>query len=55
MLDLLENLGLSNRIFDHDFKMEKDIDYKNAKIKLNSIRKESFEYLENAIDLINKN
>ena len=55
MLDLLENLGLSNRIFDRDFKMEKDIDYKNAKIKLNSIRKESFEYLENAIDLINKN
>lgn len=55
MLDLLEDLGLSNRIFNQDFQMEKNIDYKNVKIKLNSIRKDSFEYLENAINLISKN
>lgn len=55
MLDLLENLGLGSRIFDKDFQMERNIDYKNAKVKLNSIRKESIDYLENAINLINKN
>lgn len=55
MLDLLENLGLSSRIFDENFRMESSIDYQAVQAKLYHMREESVAYLQDAIDLINEN
>ena len=55
MLDLLENLGLSSRIFDENFRMESSIDYQAVQARLYHMREESVAYLQDAIDLINEN
>lgn len=54
MLDLLENLGLSSRIFDENFEMGSRIDYKAVQAKLDQMREKSVAYLQDAIDLINE-
>ena len=54
MLDLLDNLKLNDRIFDDKFDMNKDIDYKMANDHLEKMRENSYLYLKEIEDLINK-
>lgn len=50
MVDLLNNLGIPERIYKTGFDISKEIDYKKVKINLNKMRKGSLEYLNKALN-----
>lgn len=50
MVDLLNNLGMPERIYKVGFDINKEIDYKKVKINLNKMRKSSLEYLNKALN-----
>lgn len=50
MVDLLNNLGIPERIYKVGFDINKEIDYKKVKTNLNKMRKGSLEYLNKALN-----
>ena len=49
MVDLLDNLGIPERIYNENFNIDKDIDYDMVQKKLIDMRKTSLEYLSKAL------
>lgn len=49
MVDLLNKLGISERIYNENFNIDKDIDYDMVQEKLIDMRKSSLEYLSKAL------
>ena len=49
MRDLLENIGLSKRMWSESVEMNEDIDYENVKIKLKDFSESSKRYLKEAL------
>lgn len=49
MVDLLDKLGISDRIYNEKFNIDKDIDYDKVQEKLIDMRKSSLEYLSKAL------
>ena len=49
MVDILEKLGLLDRIFSLDFKLDSAIDYEMVERKMSELRRESILFLENAL------
>lgn len=49
MRDLLENIGLGNRIWSNSFEINEKIDYENVKNKLNNFSQNSKKYLKEAL------
>lgn len=49
MVDLLDKLGISERIYNENFNIDKDIDYDMVQKKLIDMRKSSLEYLNKAL------
>lgn len=49
IVDLLDKLGISERIYDEKFNIDKDIDYDRVQEKLIDMRKSSLEYLNKAL------
>ena len=49
MRDLLENIGLSKRMWSESVEMDEDIDYENVKIKLRDFSESSKRYLKEAL------
>lgn len=49
MVDLLDELGISERIYNEKFNIDKDIDYDKVQEKLIDMRKSSLEYLSKAL------
>ncbi|MBD5540670.1 MAG: polysaccharide pyruvyl transferase family protein [Lachnospiraceae bacterium] len=55
MVDLLEKLNITERLYHSQFDIEKSIDYLSVMDKLDNLRKDSIEYLTNALKGGNKN
>lgn len=50
MIDLLNTIGLNNRLINDDLEIDQDVDYQNAKLIIKHKREESLELLNNAIE-----